>query len=159
MSAAFQLTLIAANDAMNDVPAPATPTLLPVETSTALQPTAEPGIAADFNTFWICYARHEAKKDARKAWDQIHPALYPEIIVAALKWRVAWAGLGRDTEKIPLPATWLRGERWEDELPREYRNLRAPSSANANAASSPFVRGEIPESARLMIAKLKERMR
>jgi len=66
-----------------------------------------------FDDFWALYPRHDAKKDARKAWDRVDPALHDQIVVA-LEWQVQreqW----QDPHYIPLPASWLRGERWEDE--------------------------------------------
>ncbi len=70
-----------------------------------------------FDDFWLLFPRREAKKDARKAWDRLHPS--PEVqqqIATALEWQVhreQWRKA--DGAYIPLPATWIRGERWEDE--------------------------------------------
>ena len=71
-----------------------------------------------FDHFWACYPLKHAKKDARKAWAQLHPddALVQRICehlalrVKTRQWREGY---------IPLPATFLRGERWEDELTQE----------------------------------------
>jgi hypothetical protein len=74
-----------------------------------------------FDDWWAVYPIHRAKKDARKAWEKLQPdeALVQQLITAmqaqqaareqALEdgeWRAAW----------PLPATWIRGERWMDEF-------------------------------------------
>lgn len=79
------------------------------------QPKAEP---ESFDVFWAAYPLKHAKKDARKAWGQLSPS--PGLVVRicehlALRvktrqWREGY---------IPLPATFIRGERWEDELTRE----------------------------------------
>jgi hypothetical protein len=70
-----------------------------------------------FDLFWSKYPRHDAKKDARKAWDRLNPS--PELvekILAALAWQVFKSDWQKDEGQfIPLPASWLRGERWEDE--------------------------------------------
>lgn len=70
-----------------------------------------------FDAFWAKYPRHDAKKDAQKAWLRLNPS--PELvqkIVAALAWQVFKADWQKDDGQfIPLPGTWLRGERWEDE--------------------------------------------
>jgi hypothetical protein len=68
----------------------------------------------DFDTFWAAYPWKAAKKDARKAWEQsaqVRPSI--EAILTAIsaakesrQWREGF---------VPLPATWLRGERWDDE--------------------------------------------
>lgn len=66
-----------------------------------------------FERFWAAYPRRQARKDARRAWDRLRPT--PEVqdaILSALTWqRDAWA----DLTYAPLPATYLRGERWTDE--------------------------------------------
>jgi len=67
--------------------------------------------------FWSVYPRRDAKQDARKAWAQVKPT--EEQIVRmeqALAWqRPQWA---QDSYKFcPLPATYLRGRRWDDERP------------------------------------------
>ena len=75
------------------------------------------GTSDGFAAFWAAYPRHDAKKDARKAWDKLNPS--PELvqqILAALAWQVLRAAWQEDNGKyVPLPASWLRGARWEDE--------------------------------------------
>jgi len=81
----------------------------------AFQPMPEP---EPFDRFWALYPLKHAKKDARKAWAQLNPDenLVQQICAHLLlrvktrQWREGF---------IPLPATFLRGERWEDELCRE----------------------------------------
>jgi hypothetical protein len=66
-----------------------------------------------FDEFWELYPRKQAKKDAFKAWGQM--ALTEEAHTAireALQWQVRSRGWLRGF--IPLPATYLRGERWTD---------------------------------------------
>ena len=68
-----------------------------------------------FKVFWSRYPRRQARKDAEKAWAQLNPSdeLIQEICdhleqrVKTRQWREGF---------IPLPATFLRGERWTDEL-------------------------------------------
>lgn len=103
-----------------------------------------------FDEFWCVYPRREAKKDAMKAWKQIRSDLYPLIINAAAAWRREWAR--REQNFLPLPATWLRGERWEDELPRtEYTH----QSQTPVAPNAPYVRPELSEAAKALIARQK----
>lgn len=71
---------------------------------------------ADFDHFWMTYPRREAKKDAQKAWAQMTPGqkfAAREAIGVHVRY---WNAAGRSKQYIPLPATWLRGERWTDEL-------------------------------------------
>ena len=70
-----------------------------------------------FDLFWQNYPRHRAKKDARKAWDQLAPSDELGLLIAAaaeLQARTNYAG--KPKEWIPYPATWLRGEQWEDDI-------------------------------------------
>lgn len=74
-------------------------------------------LAHGFQAFWDRYPRREAKKDATKAWTQIVKDAETEAkIHAALDWQVPIFEQ-RERQFIPLPATWIRGERWEDERP------------------------------------------
>jgi hypothetical protein len=67
-----------------------------------------------FDLFWDRYPRRVAKGEARRAWRHIKPdAALVQRILAAIdlqmrckQWRDGY---------IPNPATWLRGERWDDE--------------------------------------------
>jgi hypothetical protein len=72
----------------------------------------------DFDLFWAAYPKKVAKADARKAWAQtegIRPPL--EAILAAIKGACKTEGWMRQGGQfIPHAATWLRGERWEDEF-------------------------------------------
>lgn len=71
----------------------------------------------DFEQFWAAYPRKVAKAEARKAWKQTQ-AVRPDIakllssIVSACKTEQWMRGNG---QFIPHAATWLRGERWEDD--------------------------------------------
>lgn len=71
-----------------------------------------------FTVFWDMYPRKEGKQNARKAWDKLCPdeeLLYRILDAIALqKESDQWM---RDNGRyIPLPASWLNGKRWEDEV-------------------------------------------
>lgn len=70
-----------------------------------------------FADFWAAFPRHEAKKDAQKAWTKLNPSPALEAqILQALDWqRLQPSWLKDDGQYVPLPASWIRGERWEDE--------------------------------------------
>jgi hypothetical protein len=58
------------------------------------------------------------KGDARKAWSQterIRPAL-PELLEAIDQQMKSDQWRKNDGQFVPYPATWLRQERWADEL-------------------------------------------
>ena len=87
-------------------------------------PNQEPDLSIDFTDFWGMYPRRVAKKDARKAWLKIPPTQHSKILTALFEWRRIWMDRG-EIEYIPYPASWLNGERWEDEYPPHHR----PSTA------------------------------
>lgn len=75
-------------------------------------------IAQGFSGFWDRWPRKHAKKDATKAWQKLNPDhALEEKIHAALDWQIPIFEQ-REPQYIPLAATWLRGERWEDEPPK-----------------------------------------
>ena len=72
----------------------------------------------DFDTFWKAYPKKVAKGDARKAWGQTE-RIRPDIatLLDAIQAQMAsdqWRK--NEGQFIPYPATWLRQERWDDEL-------------------------------------------
>jgi len=80
-----------------------------------------------FDDFWAAWPKREAKKDARRAWDKL-TAANKAAALAALPAHVArWRREGRARNHIPHPATWLNGERWDDELGEIF----APRQASA----------------------------
>lgn len=69
-----------------------------------------------FETFWATYPKREAKKDAQKAWAALTAEQRFAAIHAVPVHVRYWTAAGRTKQYMPLPATWLRGERWTDEL-------------------------------------------
>ena len=69
-----------------------------------------------FSLFWELYPRKEGKRDAEKAWMKVKLTeklfLQMEKSLARRKESGTWD----DKQFIPLPASWLRGERWTDEV-------------------------------------------
>lgn len=74
--------------------------------------------AAEFEQFWRAYPRKTAKGDARKAWAQQAALLPPiELVLAAIRAQQAQPQWRKDEGQfVPYPATWLRAERWDDEV-------------------------------------------
>ena len=70
----------------------------------------------DFDEFWKLYPRKVAKGDARKAWKQVSAIRPPlERLLKAVVVARATDEWRKDAGKfVPYPATWLRGERWDD---------------------------------------------
>jgi hypothetical protein len=72
----------------------------------------------EFEIFYKAYPRKVAKGDARKAWLQtkkIRPGLNEILQAIAVQCKTdQWT---KDNHAyIPYPATWLRAERWADEV-------------------------------------------
>jgi hypothetical protein len=78
----------------------------------------------DFETFWTHYPKKVAKQDAIKAWSRLTMFDVDAIDAAYADHLRAWAG--KDPQYLPHPATWLRGRRWEDEVPRRRVKVGDP---------------------------------
>jgi len=78
----------------------------------------------NFNIFWEAYPRKQAKVDAERAFKSLNPSedLLAVVIadISSRKQSEAWQKDGG--KYIPLPASYLRGKRWEDETKKEAPN-------------------------------------
>lgn len=104
---------------------------------------------ATWDDFWMLYPRRVAKKDAQKAWSQMTEQQRLQAIIACADWRHIWKQ--KDPEFLPYPATWLRGERWEDELPATVTH-----ASHVSAVPQEVPRGEMPAHVRELLAKLRK---
>jgi len=82
------------------------------------QAKEQESISEKFERFYKPYPRKEAKGDAEKAFGAIKPdsELVDKMVskIEIYKKTTDWT---KDNGKwIPLPATWLRAKRWEDEI-------------------------------------------
>ena len=72
----------------------------------------------EFEEFWKEYPKKVAKAEARKAWQQtekIRPDT--QALIKAIKAQCQTEQWMKNSGAfIPHAATWLRGERWEDEV-------------------------------------------
>jgi hypothetical protein len=76
-----------------------------------------------FEKFWSAWLRKDARKDAEKAFGEIEPepddGLVDRMLAAITvqadsnNWRPQ---VKERRQFIPLPATWIRGKRWKDEV-------------------------------------------
>ena len=83
----------------------------------------------DFATFWQQYPKKVAKKEAEKAWSRLsnmNRALALEALPNHLR---AWAVAGTEKQYLPNAATWIRGERWEDEIELPGENWQSSEEA------------------------------
>ncbi len=86
----------------------------------------------EFNEFYKNYPRHEGRGQALKAYLTARKKASAEILLAgSIRAREKYG----DTEAkyIPLPATWLNGERWLDETasPKKYSIENDPAYRGA----------------------------
>lgn len=72
----------------------------------------------EFKVFWAVYPRKDGKKKAEQAWRRIDNKKTPyEAILAGLKRHMDSEQWTKDDGRfIPHAATWINGERWNDEL-------------------------------------------
>lgn len=78
---------------------------------TLFEPTAP-----TFSEFWMVWPKKVSRPQAEKAWGRAIKRADPEVIYSAA---TAYARNPHlpDKQFIPHPATWLNGDRWNDELP------------------------------------------
>ena len=69
----------------------------------------------DFEAWWNAYPRKQGKGKAWEAWLKSINKLNPDLLIAAAN-DYYLSDLPKDPKFIPLPATWLNQERWNDEL-------------------------------------------
>lgn len=72
----------------------------------------------EFEQFWKAYPKKIAKADARKAWFQVEKFRPPvaDILKAIAAQCQTEQWMKDNGTYIPYGATWLRGERWDDEV-------------------------------------------
>lgn len=114
-------------------------------------PIVQPDPLPDFADFWLLYPRRVAKKDAAKVWARLTAEQQVAALVACVAWRVTWSR--KDVEYLPYPASWLNGERWEDELPAS--NVPAHASHVIAAPGPEYQKTTMPEHVRALLAKLR----
>lgn len=78
-----------------------------------------------FDIFWKSYPRRVGKKDAMRVWAKIpHSEELDKKILTALerhKKQDQWKKDGG--QYIPHPTTWLRGEKWNDEIGQKINSF------------------------------------
>lgn len=95
-----------------------------------------------FNEFWSAYPKKIAKQQALKAWQKIKPddELVRRILSALEQHKKSAQWLKDNGQFIPYPASWLNGQRWEDES--EVQNGKNSSNSGLGAKSeSDWLRG------------------
>ena len=85
----------------------------------SLIPSSVPKVP--FERFYEQYPKKKAKEEARKKWNamKVTEELFAKIISSLDKQKKSEDWLKDGGKYIPMPATWLHGKRWEDEV-QEY---------------------------------------
>jgi hypothetical protein len=110
--------------------------------------------APTFDDFWLLYPKRVAKLEAIKAWTRLSSVQHVAAITVLVGWRKVWIDRG-ELQFVPNAATWLRGERWEDELPMP---LVGSIGASCHLPANLPAKGErvaMPEHVRALLAKLR----
>lgn len=83
--------------------------------SAQMQSKKEP---IEFLKFWESYPKKKSKQEALRAWLKLKPdpELQTEILLAIENSKRDPQWLKNNGDYIPLPASWINGKRWEDEL-------------------------------------------
>jgi hypothetical protein len=111
--------------------------------------------AKDFEIFYSAYPKKEGKKDAQAAWAKV------DVPVSLLLDAISRKSKSEDWRKangqfVPLPATWLRGRRWEDAgvtLPDEAP--KGPDPVLEKMKADELNAAPIPKEIRELAQKLK----
>ena len=76
-----------------------------------------------FESFWEIYPKHQDKKKAKQKFLKLctNEKEYKAIMDGLRNVLPIWAK--KDTKYIPMPTTWLNGERWNDEVDLHMEEL------------------------------------
>jgi len=91
----------------NPIQIPSTGNKIP-NTNNKIHPLAE-----DFEKFWNAYPKKVSKEQARRSFYKVKPNI--EVIIPVLE-KFKACQQWQDKQYIPNPDTWVRNQRWEDEI-------------------------------------------
>lgn len=83
----------------------------------------------EFERFWNLYPRRQNKKGALKIWIKNCLSKNHEEIELNLMKRIENEWKNGDIKYIPLPTTYLNGERWNDEVIKQNKDLNKKSES------------------------------
>lgn len=100
-------------------------------------PTLCDGVVESFDSFWSAYPRKVNKPAARKAFTKLKPdAALMAAILSAIGMQRRSEQWAKDQGRfIPHPATWLRGERWKDDMGEAGATTQQGTKSPAGAAN------------------------
>jgi hypothetical protein len=87
----------------------------------------------EFVRFWDLYPRRIGKGDAWKAWKALKPAERQSVLEGLHRHLDHWDRIEIPTQFIPHPGTWLRQNRWEDDIETDTRETESSHPSGWNA--------------------------
>jgi len=90
-----------------------------------------------FESWWNAYPKKVSKKAAHKCWLKMSEADRDAAIAALPLHAEVWQDPQWDPQYTPYPATWLNGEKWNDDvddLRRRIRKRQQPREAPGMSA-------------------------
>jgi hypothetical protein len=77
---------------------------------------------AHFDAWYEAYFRKEKRQEAEAAWKKLTEPQKNKAVVVVSAW-CRWKGKADNRKFWPLPASWLNGHRFDDEIPPDPRDL------------------------------------
>lgn len=97
-------------------------------------------IEVEFGELWLLFPRRVGKGHARKAYRAARKQTSAEIIRNGVM-RFAAAAMDRDPGFVAHPATWLTGQRWEDEADAMPARSRDPPNGSRQSPTATLFEG------------------
>lgn len=96
-----------------------------------------------FGEFWAAYPKKAAKGAALKTWKRLKPSqeLTDKMIAAIETQKRSEQWTLEGGRFIPNPATWLNGERWEDELTGGAEGAEASGNTRNDITAEQYTAG------------------
>lgn len=91
-----------------------------------------------FNQFWEVYPKKQKKEAAKKIWIKNNLSSKSKEIIDHLYKRLDTEWLGIDRQFIPLADTFLRNNRWEDEILSPVKEKTQPPRQNETRCAVPW---------------------
>jgi hypothetical protein len=121
-------------------------------------PDAAPRVEGDepdyLNLFWQVYPRKHQFPKAEAAWLKLNPspALARQIIDQAKALAGHYSENPVDEKYIPMPANWITGKRWMEDLPAVYGKPKAKKPITTQQESAPPSPANDNEPAKKLVA-------
>lgn len=102
------------------------------------QSVSSPEQMTRFEAWYSLYPRKEARAMAEKAWLRLAPDDELARRITDVLCKQIAAGLWSERKFVPLPASWLNGRRWEDDL-----LVEAPRGRQGSRPQPPVIQKDV----------------